>query len=118
AAEREDGEPPATITILGGDVHAAYVAEVALGTSQRSRIHQIVCSPFRNPLLPRERRFWSAGCNRALGAAMRVLARAACVRPTAASWRFLSGPTFDNSIAQVGLDEPAATVTDTQTVGE
>jgi PhoD-like phosphatase len=118
AAEREDGEPPATITILGGDVHAAYAAEVTLGASQRSRVHQVVCSPFRNPLSPTERRFWSAGCNRALGTAMRLLARAAGVRPPAARWRFLSGPTFDNSIAVLGLDERAATITIRRTGGE
>ena len=30
------GEPPATITVLGGDVHTAYVAEVALGSRRRT----------------------------------------------------------------------------------
>ena len=49
-------EPPATITLIGGDVHTAYIAEVALGDGQRSRVHQVVCSPFRNPLSARERR--------------------------------------------------------------
>ena len=56
-APRGDGTPPpATITILGGDVHTAYIAEVTLDARQASRVYQLVCSPFRNPLPPRERR--------------------------------------------------------------
>src|SRR5690606_24025721 len=39
------GEPPATITALAGDVHFGYVAEVELGG--RSRVRQVVSSPFR-----------------------------------------------------------------------
>ena len=46
----EGGPPPATITLLGGDVHTAYVAEVAPAASAGSRVYQVVCSPFRNPL--------------------------------------------------------------------
>ena len=52
----EGPDATATITFIGGDVHTAYIAEVALGDRQQSRIFQIVCSPFRNPLEPRERR--------------------------------------------------------------
>jgi hypothetical protein len=50
--------PPATVTVVGGDVHNAYVAEVSMGrlTETRARVHQVVCSPFRNPLGPSERR--------------------------------------------------------------
>ena len=45
---------PASVTLVGGDVHNAYVAEVSLGRVDRaqSRVHQVVCSPFRNPLGP------------------------------------------------------------------
>ena len=47
------GEPPATITILSGDVHSTYLAEVDLGEGAgSSRVYQVVCSPFRNPLKP------------------------------------------------------------------
>ena len=52
----EGPDSPGTISFIGGDVHTAYVAEVALGERQKSRVFQIVCSPFRNPLEPRERR--------------------------------------------------------------
>ena len=48
----QHGEPPATIVALSGDVHHAYLAEVAYrrGTGMRSQVWQAVCSPFRNPL--------------------------------------------------------------------
>ena len=52
----EGPDAPGTISFIGGDVHTAYVAEIALGPRQKSRVFQIVCSPFRNPLKPRERR--------------------------------------------------------------
>ena len=105
------GEPPATITLIGGDVHMAYIAEVALRGSPRSRVYQLVCSPFRNPLSLRERRAVRLTSTRGAAAIMRMLARMAGVRRPAADWRFLDGPTFDNSIAVLELDARAARVT-------
>jgi hypothetical protein len=105
------GAPPATITLIGGDVHTAYIAEITLGNGQRSRVHQVVCSPFRNPLDAREQRMVRAAASRAVGMVARALARMAGVRRPAADWRFVSGPTFDNSIAVLELDERAARVT-------
>src|SRR6185295_7909491 len=54
----EHGEPPATIGVLSGDVHHAYLAEVAFprGSGVRSSVYQGVCSPYRNALDSRERR--------------------------------------------------------------
>ena len=59
----QHGEPPATIVALSGDVHHAYLAEVAYrrGTGMRSQVWQAVCSPFRNPLDHNERRMMRAG---------------------------------------------------------
>jgi hypothetical protein len=111
AAGHGDGAAPATITLVGGDVHTAYIAEVALGDGQGSRVHQVVCSPFRNPLSPGQRRLVSAAASRPGAAVARALARAAGVRPPAADWRFVSGPTFDNSIAVMEVDERRAEVT-------
>ena len=104
------GEPPATITLLGGDVHTAYVSEVELAGGQRSRIHQVVCSPFRNPLEPGRRRLVRATGSRLAALVVRPLARLAGVQPPAARWRFVAGPTFDNSIAVLTLDGRAADV--------
>src|SRR4051812_12450288 len=56
-AHGDDGaQPPASVTVVGGDVHNAYVAEVSMGrlVDTPCRVHQVVCSPFRNPLAPAE----------------------------------------------------------------
>jgi hypothetical protein len=107
----EAPDAPATISFIGGDVHTAYVAEVALGDRQRSKVLQIVCSPFRNPLKPRERRVIKLLSTRAAGVATRALARAAGVQRSDASWRLVSPVTFDNSVAVLELDERQARLT-------
>jgi hypothetical protein len=104
------GEPPAMITLIGGDVHNAYIAEVDLGPGQVSRVYQVVCSPFRNPLDRRQRTGIRMLWSRPAALVTRGLARLAGVKPPPARWRFLSGPTFDNSIAVLDLDERAASV--------
>jgi hypothetical protein len=103
--------PPATITLLGGDVHTAYVADVRLPAAVGSRVYQVVCSPFRNPLAPRERRVIQTLNTSVVCIIARGLARLAGVRPTGARWRTVSGPTFDNSIAVLELDGRAAHLT-------
>jgi PhoD-like phosphatase len=106
-----DEEAPATIILMGGDVHTAYIAEVALGGSPRSSVFQVVCSPFRNPLSRHERLVFRLATTRPVGAVTRALARAAGVARPAVGWRFLDAPTFDNSIATLELEERAARVT-------
>ena len=77
-------DPPASITVVGGDVHNAYVAEVSLGRFQarHSRVHQVVCSPFRNPLGPAERRVVAVTKTRAAAVVVGGLARLAGVPST------------------------------------
>jgi hypothetical protein len=101
----EGPDAPGTISLIGGDVHTAYVAEVALGERQASKVYQIVCSPFRNPLQPRERRVVRIFSTRAAGVACRALARSAGVRRPDVTWRLVSPMTFDNSVAMLELDE-------------
>ena len=50
------GPTPASISVLSGDVHHAYLAEVDLRERVDSKVWQAVCSPFRNPLDEREKR--------------------------------------------------------------
>ena len=104
--------PPATVVILGGDVHHAYVAEVALGAApDASRVFQITCSPFRNPLSARERRIVHVTGSRAAGVVFSLLAQLAGVPPTSLDWDFVCRPTFDNSIGELELAGRSATVT-------
>src|ERR671917_291709 len=47
----ERGNPPASITILSGDVHHGYLAEARFRDDNvQSRVYQGVCSPLRNAL--------------------------------------------------------------------
>jgi hypothetical protein len=102
----ERGEPPASIVVASGDVHHAYLAEMAFprGSGVRSAVYQAVCSPFRNPLDKRERRAIRASLTRPAEAVARGLARLAGVREPALRWRFVEGPCFDNQVATLTLD--------------
>jgi hypothetical protein len=105
------GESPATISILSGDVHTTYVAEVDLGAGAgSSRVFQVVCSPFRNPLTPLRRRVVKAAGSRRAAAVFSLLARACGVPRPSAAWRYVAERTFDNSIGELLLDEERATV--------
>jgi hypothetical protein len=110
-AERE--QPPATIVLLGGDVHNAYVNEVTLETraAAPSRVFQVVCSPFRNPLGGLQRRAVRLIGSNAAGAVLGRLARLAGVRPSRADWHLVRRPSFHNSIGELDLDRRSARVT-------
>ena len=97
--------------MISGDVHHAYLAEVAFRREAdvRSAVWQAVCSPFRNPLDDRERRVVQFGVSRWGHAIGRTLARTAGVRdPAAVRWRMTNGPFFDNQVATLELHDRAA----------
>jgi len=100
------GSPPASITLVGGDIHNAYIAEVSLGRRDdaQSRVHQLVCSPFRNPLSPMQRRLVRFMSTPLAAGVMRRVAGLAGVEPPTVRWRYRAGPTFHNSIGIVELD--------------
>ncbi|WP_306802264.1 alkaline phosphatase D family protein [Microbacterium sp. C7(2022)] len=103
-ADGARGAAPETVTVLSGDVHYSYIAEVERGTG--SRILQAVCSPVRNPL-PIVLRWFSVvmsyGAATPIGA---LVARSAKVPNPPFSWSTIAGPWFDNnlSILQDGPD--------------
>jgi PhoD-like phosphatase len=110
------GDPPATVTIISGDVHMTYVAEVDLGADAGPcRVNQVVCSPFRNPLPPRDRRVMNATGSRVAATVFSVLARACRVPQPSAAWKLFSRPTYDNSIGELVLDKRTASVTISRT---
>ena len=111
ASDTGEHRAPATISLIGGDVHHAYVAEVTLPGSPRSRVYQLVCSPFRNPLSPKERRIIRLMASPWTARFTRWLARRAGVEKAAAEWDVVDGPTYDNSVAVLELDERRAEVT-------
>jgi hypothetical protein len=100
------GKPPASIVVLSGDVHHAYLAEVAFRRSAavRSAVYQATCSPFRNPLDAHERAVVKASTKRPLASVARALARSAGAPHPRIGWRICEGPFFDNQVASMRLD--------------
>jgi hypothetical protein len=98
--------------ILSGDVHHAYLCDVAFKpeAEMKSAVLQAVCSPYRNPLDDHERKVVRAGFSRPVGTLARGLAQAAGAPDPGIRWRLLEGPYFDNQIGTVHLDGREATV--------
>jgi hypothetical protein len=100
------GKPPASIVVISGDVHHAYLAEVAyprdLGVE--SAIYQATCSPMRNPLDESEKRMIRFGISRFGHVVGRAIARAAGVEDPEIRWRFCEGPLFNNQVATLKIN--------------
>jgi hypothetical protein len=106
------GRPPATIGVLSGDVHHAYLADIAfpVDAQMASHVYQAVCSPFRNALDSHERLGVRIGMSRPGRTIARALARAAGVEDPGIRWRVVEGPYFDNQVATLTLDGRAASL--------
>jgi hypothetical protein len=106
-AAGERGHAPASVVVLSGDVHHAYLCEVAFrrDAGVRSHVFQAVCSPYRNPLEARERRIIRLGTTRGLELVTRALAAAAGVAEPDVRWRMVGdGPWFDNQLGTLRID--------------
>jgi hypothetical protein len=101
------GRAPASIVMLGGDVHQAYLETVGFSSSLpvQSRVYQAVCSPFRNQLGRRDRRMLGVGRrSRLLGWLARRLAHRAGVKQPYLRWQALQDPTWRNQLGWLILD--------------
>ena len=117
----ERGEPPATIITLSGDVHHAYLSQVAFprGAGVRSAVYQAVCSPLRNPLDGRERRVIEFMTTRPALAIARALSKAAGVPDPPLRWRMRDGgPWFDNQVGTLHVRGRELTVELEKTVSD
>ena len=116
ATPSDEGQraPPATVTILSGDVHfsfrsrASFIAGADDVASPVSRIHQIVNSPLRNVLATRERRVLRAGLSRVGEVVGRMLRRSVGARPDRSRWSVEDGPFFANHICLLEFREREA----------
>ena len=101
---REHGRAPATICVLSGDVHHAYVAAARYPHPMDSRVYQLTCSPMHNyvPVAMKLafRLSWSVPAERAVRF---VFGRFATMPPMKISWGKVSGPYFGNQIATLQL---------------
>ena len=104
------GDPPASISILSGDVHYSYLARARFPGPAKSSVYQAVCSPLRNPVSRSVYggfRFAQSSVGATLG---RVLARSARVRRPRFDWSIADGPWYHNDIATLELSDASARV--------
>jgi hypothetical protein len=95
--------PPATVSVLSGDVHHAYLAEARYPQPVGSRVYQIVCSPIHQGV-PRSMRLgFRFGWSKVADLLGRLIARTASVPPLPLSWELRSGPFFGNQLATLTL---------------
>lgn len=88
---------PATVTVLGGDVHHSYLAQAFL--PGRPRLLQVTCSPLNNELSRTMRTMLRMGWSQLLSGPAALAARLAGVPRPAVGWQPLTRPIFANAIA-------------------
>jgi PhoD-like phosphatase len=101
------GAAPASVVMLGGDVHQAYLEHVGfrLARGVRSAVYQAVCSPFRNQLERKQRNLVGiARRSRVVGWLARALARSAGVDDPEVRWRVEQPPTWRNQLGWLEID--------------
>ena len=114
------GRPPASVTVLGGDIHHSYLATVDFppGTNPRSAVYQAVCSPIHNVLPDSFRWGQELLRSRAGGQAGAALARLAGVRRPRIGWRTAHGPWFDNMLSALEFSGRRARIRFDRTVSD
>ena len=105
AAAPRAPEPPASILLLGGDVHCSSVSEVELGTTARAAC----TSSSARRSATRSRRRSGASCRRPARASPLIFSRArplAGVEPPSASWRPLRAGDLRQLARRAGARRP------------
>lgn len=95
--------PPATISVLSGDVHHAYLAQARYPQPVTSRVYQIVCSPIHQGVPGSMRLGFRFGWSRVADGLGRLIGRTAAVPPLPLSWDLLCGPFFGNQLATLTI---------------
>ncbi|MEU8790390.1 alkaline phosphatase D family protein [Streptomyces sp. NPDC048643] len=97
---------PATVCVLSGDVHHAYVAEPVWAEPARqpaARVVQLTCSPVHNSVPPQIRLGFRFGWSRlARGLGNRLARHGRCARPSV-DWNRSGGPWFGNQLMTLTL---------------
>ncbi|MFG1953312.1 alkaline phosphatase D family protein [Micromonospora sp. NPDC048830] len=111
--------PPASISVLSGDVHHSYVARARFDDpAVRTPVHQLTCSPIHNQVPAAIRPLMRLGWSPGPAGATRALARSAGVRRPSVRWRKLAGPYFGNAVATLTHRGRSAEVTIEGTTGD
>jgi hypothetical protein len=103
-AAGERGRAPASIVVLSGDVHYAYLAQGEFPDQQfETKLYQAVCSPFRHSLEPPLELANKIAFSRVAGRIGGLVARSARLPRPPIRWRMKHGPNFENEIATLEL---------------
>ncbi|MGI5178355.1 alkaline phosphatase D family protein [Dactylosporangium sp. CA-152071] len=103
--------PPASISVLSGDVHHSYAARADLDSSVVSPVHQLTCSPVHNDMPRYIRPAMKFGWNPPAAKLMRALARSVGLPPPPVRWDKTADPYFGNAVGVLLLDGRSAHVT-------
>ena len=119
SGERSNGNPPASIAVLSGDVHHGYLAKIDFGDGVTTPVYQSASSPLRNPLSLPERlvmRFGWTERGRRVG---ETLSRLAGIEAPDFSWRLVhEEPWFHNHVSSLAIRGRGATLKVEKTVPE
>ena len=102
----EGTDAPATISVLSGDVHHAYIAEPDWSRWPRrplSEVRQLTCSPVHNSIHASIRLGFRFGWSRAGRTLGRAFTRHGRVPAPRLSWRKTGGPWFGNQLMTLTL---------------
>jgi PhoD-like phosphatase len=111
--ERASGAgSPATISVLGGDIHFSYAAELTRrdGEPMSSRVHQLVSSPIRNVLARTDRRALRFAASRTGRWVAERLQRGVHRPPSRLCWELEGDPVFANTMGALTFDGDRCTV--------
>ena len=100
--------PPATICVLSGDVHHAYVAEASYPDPTKSRVFQITCSPIHNTIPRVMKGVFRFGWSRSAEVLMKGIGRFSGVPSLPIHWHHPTGPHFGNELAELTFDGRSA----------
>ncbi|MFF1477731.1 alkaline phosphatase D family protein [Streptomyces sp. NPDC058301] len=102
-------QAPATVCVLSGDVHHAYLAEPVWPTGgPDARVLQLTCSPVHNSVPPSLRAMFRFGWSRWGRRLGRALARHGRLGAPPVRWRRAGGPWFGNQLMTLTLTGRAA----------
>ncbi len=105
-ADGSAASPPASVTVISGDIHHNYLAAVDLpgAASSGTVVHQAVCSPIHN-LVPERMRLGHWLVTSRFGDLLTTAAaRLAGAPAPQVRWRVTDGPWFSNMLAELTYD--------------
>jgi hypothetical protein len=104
SGERSNGDPPASVAVLSGDVHHGYLAKMDFGDGVETPVYQSASSPLRNPLGLPERLIMRFGWTERGRRVGEILSRLAGVEEPDVSWHLVhEAPWFHNHVSSLEI---------------